>query len=186
MKEDDERIRKEEEEERIKRQYEEEKQRMIQEEKKRMRVTSNRHDADEMDVDGYSHTAGSNPPRSTPKNHRVEKPATKPKETQPKPKRAPPTQTSYKPGSEHTAIYDQAIYAEDAFQDENVNLVDCFNCGRKFAEDRIEKHEKFCKNLTKKRKVMDPTKTRTQGTELEKYQDPRNRKSSPKVRKYML
>ena len=183
MKEEEDRMRKEEEEIRIQRQYEEERQRKMQEEKKRMRIASDRYDEDEMDHDDYSHshTRRSNPPKSTPKTHRVEKPAAKPKELQPK--RAPPsTKTSYKPGSEHTAIYDEAFKDADAFQNNNVNLVDCFNCGRKFAEDRIEKHEQFCKNLTKKRKVMDPSKIRTQGTELEKYQDPRNKKAEPKVR----
>ena len=183
MKEEEERMRKEEEEMRIQRQYEEERQRKAQEEKKRMRIASDRYDDDEMGHEDSVHSRRSNPPKSTPKTHRVEKPAPK----QPQPKRAPPpTQTSYQPGGEHTAIYDQALNDADAFQNDNVNLVNCYNCGRKFAEDRIEKHEQFCKNLTKKRKVMDPTKTRTQGTELEKYQDPRNKKNEPTVRKFSL
>eukprot|EP00163_Fabomonas_tropica_P012404 TRINITY_DN23694_c0_g1_i1.p1 TRINITY_DN23694_c0_g1~~TRINITY_DN23694_c0_g1_i1.p1 ORF type:complete len:455 (-),score=81.32 TRINITY_DN23694_c0_g1_i1:133-1497(-) len=45
-------------------------------------------------------------------------------------------------------------------------LVPCNVCGRKFAPDRIDKHENACKIAHKKRKVVDPSKMRTAGTEM--------------------
>merc|ERR1719189_941910 len=46
----------------------------------------------------------------------------------------------------------------------------CKNCGRNFAEDRIEKHEEIClKTAAKKRKVFDMTKARVKGTDAAKY-----------------
>ena len=178
MKEEEDKKRKDEEEERMRQQWEEERLRKVQDEKKRMRVMSDRYEEEaEEDMDVDRHTRRSNPPPPKQRSTRKE-PQPEPK---PKPKPAPPpkTQPSFNPGGEHTAFYEQALNDEDAYQNENVNLVSCFNCGRKFAEERIEKHEQFCKNLTKKRKVMDPTKTRTQGTELEQYQN--NKKPPPKV-----
>ncbi|XP_077999613.1 uncharacterized protein LOC144452393 [Glandiceps talaboti] len=51
-----------------------------------------------------------------------------------------------------------------------LNLKSCPSCGRKFAADRLSKHTKVCKQtINKKRKVFDPVKNRTAGTELEKY-----------------
>ena len=179
MKEEEDRKRKEEEDERLKAQWEEEKLKKAQEEKKRMRVMSDRYDEDEM-TDDDRHTLRTNPSPPKQRSTRREPPQPKPK-PKPAPHRAPPPKAtpSYNSGGEHTAFYEQALNDNDAYQNENVNLVNCFNCGRKFADDRIEKHEQFCKNLTKKRKVMDPTKTRTQGTELENYQH--HRRPSPKV-----
>ena len=181
MKEEEDRKRKEEEDERLKAQWEEEKLKKAQEEKKRMRVMSDRYDEDEM-MDDDRHTRRTNPSPSKQHSTRREPPQPQPKpKSKPAPHRAPPPKAtpSFNSGGEHTAFYEQALNDNDAYQNENVNLVNCFNCGRKFADDRIEKHEQFCKNLTKKRKVMDPTKTRTQGTELENYQ--RHRRPSPKV-----
>lgn len=75
------------------------------------------------------------------------------------------------------SLYENAINEEGAF--ENVGrLKSCYNCGRKFAEDRIEKHEQFCRNATKKRKVMDASKIRVKGTEMEQFQG--HRPPSPK------
>ena len=46
----------------------------------------------------------------------------------------------------------------------------CKNCGRNFADDRIEKHEEIClKTTAKKRKVFDMTKARVKGTDAAKY-----------------
>merc|ERR1719189_2319894 len=46
----------------------------------------------------------------------------------------------------------------------------CKNCGRNFADDRIEKHEEIClKTAAKKRKVFDMTKARVKGTDAAKY-----------------
>ncbi|XP_057655565.1 zinc finger C2HC domain-containing protein 1C [Diorhabda carinulata] len=50
------------------------------------------------------------------------------------------------------------------------DLTECTYCGRRFAEDRIEKHEDVCsKTGKKKRKIYDATKHRVLGTELESY-----------------
>lgn len=51
-------------------------------------------------------------------------------------------------------------------------LASCKICGRNFAPDRLEKHEAICaksKAKAKKRKVFDPVKMRTKGTEAEKF-----------------
>ncbi|XP_071552703.1 uncharacterized protein [Panulirus ornatus] len=51
-------------------------------------------------------------------------------------------------------------------------LSSCKICGRNFAPDRIEKHETICsksQTKAKKRKVFDPVKMRTKGTEAEKF-----------------
>ena len=50
------------------------------------------------------------------------------------------------------------------------DLTACKNCGRNFAEDRIEKHQEICmKTSKKKRKTFDMTKKRVQGTEAETF-----------------
>jgi len=52
------------------------------------------------------------------------------------------------------------------------DLTACKNCGRNFAEDRIEKHEEICLKTAakaKKRKVFDMTKARVKGTDAAKY-----------------
>nr|XP_027238120.1 translation initiation factor IF-2-like isoform X2 [Penaeus vannamei] len=51
-------------------------------------------------------------------------------------------------------------------------LAGCKICGRNFAPDRLEKHESICAKSqakAKKRKVFDPVKMRTKGTEAETY-----------------
>ena len=71
------------------------------------------------------------------------------------------------------------VVGEDYVQ---LNLVMCQVCGRKFADDRLAKHMKICRvTSNKKRKVMDPVKTRTQGTEHEKYVANPARQPEPKV-----
>merc|ERR1712183_147042 len=51
-----------------------------------------------------------------------------------------------------------------------MGLKACKNCGRNFADDRIEKHEEIClKTAAKKRKVFDMTKARVKGTDAAKY-----------------
>uniref|UniRef100_A0A8D8QK99 Zinc finger C2HC domain-containing protein 1C n=1 Tax=Cacopsylla melanoneura TaxID=428564 RepID=A0A8D8QK99_9HEMI len=50
------------------------------------------------------------------------------------------------------------------------NMAQCKQCGRNFAKDRIEAHERICsKTAKKKRKVFDPVKHRLKGTEAESY-----------------
>ena len=176
QREEEEQRRREEEDERMKTQWEEEKLRKIQDEKRRMRKVSDRFDSDE-DMSSNRPTPPAGP---KPQNSRRKAPPSQP----PPPKKVPPPaskQTPFKSG-EHTQIYEQATRDSDAYETKSVNLVACYNCGRKFADDRVDKHQQFCKNLTKKRKVMDPTKLRTAGTELEQYVN--RRAPSPKVSVY--
>lgn len=50
------------------------------------------------------------------------------------------------------------------------NLVACHTCGRNFAQDRIDLHEKICaKTMSKKRKQFDAMTFRVRGTELEPF-----------------
>ena len=79
------------------------------------------------------------------------------------------------------AFFQNAAKASDAFADRKVKMAKCSNCGRTFAEDRLQKHKNACKNITKKRKVMDPALMRTEGTEMQKYQGRARRAPPPKV-----
>ena len=55
-------------------------------------------------------------------------------------------------------------------QEENVVLVPCRICRRKFRTERIDKHVSVCaKSSTKKRKVFNMSKARKKGTDLEKF-----------------
>ncbi|XP_023334315.1 zinc finger C2HC domain-containing protein 1B isoform X1 [Eurytemora carolleeae] len=52
------------------------------------------------------------------------------------------------------------------------NLVPCDICGRKFAEDRIERHKEICmKTTTKEREAFDVREQRLDGTEAVNYKD---------------
>ena len=67
----------------------------------------------------------------------------------------------------------QSIFAPKPRDD----LVECSNCGRNFAEDRIEKHEDIClKSTKKKRKTFDMTKKRVQGTDAESFVLPKGKR----------
>jgi len=151
----------------MKEQWEEEKYQKQEAEKRRMKLATKNSRANDSDSgyindDSYDKTP-TPPPKPKPSNSR-RKPVPQ--------KRAPAKQYTPSPTlpkGDHVALYENAINDDGAF--ENIGrLKSCFNCGRKFAEDRIEKHEQFCRNATKKRKVMDPSKLRTKGTELEQYQ----------------
>lgn len=64
----------------------------------------------------------------------------------------------------------------------NDNLVGCKFCQRRFATDRLEKHEEICgRTLKKKRKVYDAVKHRVQGTEAECYTKKGTKATSTKV-----
>lgn len=57
------------------------------------------------------------------------------------------------------------------------NRVQCSICGRRFAEDRIAKHEEACyREQNRKKKVFDSSKMRVQGTEAAQFQ---NKSSQP-------
>ncbi|KAL8611177.1 hypothetical protein ACOMHN_064467 [Nucella lapillus] len=77
-------------------------------------------------------------------------------------------------------VYAQAV---DDEQGVRVRLVSCKECGRKFADDRIEKHQSACKNAHKKRKAFDPTQMRTDGTEMAQYIRRGTHKKEPKTKK---
>jgi hypothetical protein len=53
-------------------------------------------------------------------------------------------------------------------QQEDLDLEPCSYCGRRFASDRLQKHENVCGN-SKDRKAFDPKKMRWKGTEVEGY-----------------
>eukprot|EP01112_Ceratiomyxa_fruticulosa_P004549 TRINITY_DN1508_c0_g2_i1.p1 TRINITY_DN1508_c0_g2~~TRINITY_DN1508_c0_g2_i1.p1 ORF type:complete len:464 (-),score=124.55 TRINITY_DN1508_c0_g2_i1:72-1463(-) len=56
--------------------------------------------------------------------------------------------------------------APDLYSSGDVRLVECPNCNRKFAADRLAKHAKICKKVfIDKRKVFDSTSARVEGTE---------------------
>lgn len=64
----------------------------------------------------------------------------------------------------------------------NDGLDECKHCGRRFASDRLQKHESICgKTAQKKRKVFDATKHRVQGTEMEQYAVKKGGKTSIRV-----
>ena len=114
------------------------------------------------------------PPDPTPR-----KPAQQ--RRQPPPQRRPPTPEEEDPipvpgpGNE---IYLQAADDEKGVK---LKLVPCKLCGRKFADDRIQKHQAACKNAQKKRKVFDPTQMRTGGTDMAKYISKGVHKKDPPV-----
>lgn len=123
--------------------------------------------------DNYEQYKPSPPPQPKPSNAR--KPVAQ--------KRAPPPQNSSPvvPSSgADLSLYEHAI-EQDGAVERLGKLAPCRNCGRKFAVDRLEKHEKACKNITKKRKVMDPSKLRVRGTDMEQYVASSKRKPEPKV-----
>lgn len=110
-------------------------------------------------------------PRSNPAQQR----------RQPPPRRRPPSPEEEEsipvpgPGNE---IY---LQAGDDEKGTKIRLVPCKLCGRKFADDRIQKHQDACKNAQKKRKVFDPSKMRTEGTEMAKYVSKGTHKKDPPV-----
>ncbi|XP_065339036.1 zinc finger C2HC domain-containing protein 1C isoform X5 [Cloeon dipterum] len=63
-------------------------------------------------------------------------------------------------------------------------MAECGMCGRRFAEDRIGKHEDVCrKTKQKKRKAFDPVKMRTQGTEAESFVKSAGRRGAEPVKR---
>lgn len=64
----------------------------------------------------------------------------------------------------------------------NDNLTSCKYCQRRFATDRIEKHQEICaRTLKKKRKTYDAVRHRVQGTEVEGYSKKGPKGTSVKV-----
>ena len=70
-----------------------------------------------------------------------------------------------------------------AADDGDDDRVACSYCGRKFASDRIAKHEEVCARMShKKTKVFDSTKMRTQGTEAAAFVR-KGKKNEPVIKK---
>ena len=85
------------------------------------------------------------------------------------------------PPSDANAYLNFLDGAQDAAP-QNLNLKPCPVCGRKFAVERLQKHQVACEKSKKKpRKVFDMTKQRTQGTEAAQYV--RNRPKTPEIKK---
>ncbi|KAK9891168.1 hypothetical protein WA026_013485 [Henosepilachna vigintioctopunctata] len=81
-------------------------------------------------------------------------------------KPTPPTRTpnTAKPSSKQTAPRSamSTVVRDD--------LLECSYCGRRFAADRVQKHEDVCSKTNKKqRKTYDAFKHRVQGTEIEQF-----------------
>ncbi|XP_060686682.1 zinc finger C2HC domain-containing protein 1A-like [Hemiscyllium ocellatum] len=58
-------------------------------------------------------------------------------------------------------------YGDQAGNEQNLNLVPCRNCGRKFEQANLERHEPICSKVTnKKKKVFNSYKQRVAGTEV--------------------
>ena len=123
------------------------------------------------------------PPSTKPvKKH--EKPKfTQTKKRKPSPPPESPSEEEKLPPPSDANAYLDILDGTADISPQNLNLRPCQVCGRKFAEDRIEKHRKACeKSKNKKpRKVFDTTKMRTQGTEVAQYVN--NRPKTPEVKK---
>lgn len=100
---------------------------------------------------------------------------------------SPPVQTQEDLDQSET-ILDNAysnFYAEqtEGMGEVVVDVSPCSICGRKFASDRLAKHEKVCAKATNsKRKVFDTTKHRNKGTDNEEYVQSGKHLEEPKKR----
>lgn len=119
--------------------------------------------------------APSPPKHAKPAAARMKRPAPRKQEPQYERTESPPRDFTV-----DLSMYENADKEEGAF--EKVKLVPCSKCGRKFAADRVQRHMNSCDNLTKKRKILDPTKIRTTGTDMEQYnRNPAARAKTPPV-----
>ncbi|KAL5007945.1 hypothetical protein ScPMuIL_013526 [Solemya velum] len=175
--EEEESRRREEEEERLRikeermRQKEEELQQRLRMEEQKAQSNNNYNFQNEYSDQVEYYKRPSPPPQSKPPSRRP----VAVKRTQPQP--SPPPKGS---STADTSLYDTAGRMEGAYEDTSIRLVPCSNCGRKFSDERIEKHELACPNLFKKRKVLDPSKLRTAGTDMEKYARKKQKAPPPK------
>ena len=72
---------------------------------------------------------------------------------------------------------DIPMEAADAGPDDRV---ECSYCGRKFASDRIAKHEDVCRTASKKRKVFNAKAQRIRGTEAAQFQKASREPAKPR------
>ena len=84
---------------------------------------------------------------------------------------APPPPARRGPRRDDEAAVASAAPPRDAPARQDVGqLVECRSCGRKFAEDRLAKHEKVCEKVfVQKRKAFDVKAMRAEGTDNAKY-----------------
>ena len=64
----------------------------------------------------------------------------------------------------------------------DIDLSPCAVCGRNFATDRLAKHQKACKKVSKPRKQFNVTAMRLAGSGAEKYQSKKHKAPEKKVR----
>ena len=105
-------------------------------------------------------------------------------------KAAPPSPAPSQPGEQFFDTSGAAQFYEAAAAEagpdaagEQLELVPCALCGRRFAAERIERHQITCEKVQKKaakRKTFDASKMRTGGTEMAQYVN--TKKPEPKVR----
>ena len=121
------------------------------------------------------------PPKHVAKRTNPKPKPAKKRRPSPRAKRASPEE-ELPPPSNANAYLEILEGAQDAAP-RNVNLRPCPVCGRKFAQERLEKHRTACeKSKNKKpRKVFDATKMRTEGTEAAQYV--KNRPRTPEAKK---
>eukprot|EP01004_Peranema_trichophorum_P009798 NODE_854_length_2299_cov_48.321691_g728_i0.p1 GENE.NODE_854_length_2299_cov_48.321691_g728_i0~~NODE_854_length_2299_cov_48.321691_g728_i0.p1 ORF type:complete len:685 (-),score=161.29 NODE_854_length_2299_cov_48.321691_g728_i0:203-2257(-) len=78
-----------------------------------------------------------------------------------------------------TAQYNLEAVGDEAFEElDDENLIPCANCGRKFAAERLAKHQKACSNM-KHRKVFNSTAARVKGTEMQQFVNPNKKGKEP-------
>ncbi|KAJ3399343.1 Zinc finger C2HC domain-containing protein 1C [Chytriomyces hyalinus] len=73
-------------------------------------------------------------------------------------------------GSEHSIKIHAQLGQQHSLppeQDDSIQLSPCRVCGRRFAVDRLQKHERACAKSSKPRKAFDPAKMRKKGTDME-------------------
>lgn len=95
----------------------------------------------------------------------VQKPARE--ETPPTQKQEDPSESESVHGNANSNFYAEQI---EGMSEVVVDISPCSICGRKFASDRLARHEKVCtKTANSKRKVFDTRMHRSKGTDHEKY-----------------
>ena len=143
---------------------EEERQKRVAEKKKallhsKQRTRSNHFHPDEINKNSNHYTPDSPPPPD---------------------ERTPSPGDQYPQSGANVDLYLQAAEEEGAHGGDG-GLVPCKLCGRRFAADRVAKHQSACRNINKKRKVFDPVKMRTAGTEMSQYVHNVDKQQTPQV-----
>lgn len=182
-----------EEESRIRKEEEEERKAVRRGRPEKQRKDDHYDDDDEGDAPGQPPAAQQSPHQPTPRGS-----SQRPKPENPAPKQGQAPQRKAQPPSRRQQQEEEEddvtpvpgpgldLYAtvKDDGPNGKVRLVPCKLCERNFAEDRIAKHTEACKIAHKKRKTFDPTKMRTEGTEMAKYVSKgMHKKDPPKTKK---